>query len=242
MKLVVLFVLLTCGSAFAEPPPVISPIVRAKAEAPRVEQADGGMCLPKEVWHTPPTLLGVLINKPASARESGLVTAMIDGCKRTTKDVADPFMLLALLRLERMYGLPAKYQGIFAATWCVEAAMRLKKHDGSPVMGDWDPVAKVWRAYGPLQMHEWMWSWCGGSARMAQDDVLWSARCWAEHYNRVWKYAEGCSDKFVVAEALVSNFKRYSHMKCDARSKHVQELESWELFRVTGKVGLLKWL
>lgn len=210
----------------AEPPPVIAPIVRRVVLPPEPAAVavlpslgDGPMCeapvvLPGTI---PPSHLGVLIAEPPTDPERAEVERQIDRCARDVRAVADPWLVLALWRLEADLGVPEAARGILGASWCWEAAMRER-----PRAGDHG------RSFGPYQMQAWHWAWCG--ARGPSDDIIEAANCyWARVEDRYRVRTSGCPERvrWRVAEALAANGPRYLPLGCAAESKHWKELQRW---------------
>jgi hypothetical protein len=198
------------GSAIrAEPLPVIAPMPRSP-EPP----ANPPVVLPVNL---PPSQLGVLIAEPPTDLERAEVERQIDRCSRDVRAVADPWLVLALWRLEADLGVPEAARGILGATWCWEAAMREK-----PRAGDHG------QSHGPYQMQAWHWAWCGAAG--PSDDLLEAATCyWARVDDRFRARTAGCPERvrWRVAEALAANGPRYLPLGCAAESRHWQELVRW---------------
>jgi hypothetical protein len=173
-----------------------------------------------------PERLGILLHDLPTQDEREVVVTAIDGCQQTNRRVADPWLALALLRLEADAGAPA---GMLLAAWCREASMRtVSASTGGPIHGDvLDGVA---RAVGPMQMHGWWVRWCGWD-RDRRADLLDSATCYLRRIVDQLDEAEsecGAGDAaWRVAEALAANAPRYASHGCDARSEHWRILESW---------------
>lgn len=188
----------------------------------RTVPQDGPQChaepAPEGPW---PDRLGVLIEAPPTREERTRVVAAIDTCGQTSRAVADPWLVLALGRLEDMRGVPVEARGILAGVWCVEASMRTEAARGGPVRGDIrDGVAT---AHGPMQQQSWMHAWCGMSSAGA-DDLLAAGDCWLLRVESLLDAAReecGAANAWRVAEAMTSNPRKYGHRKCAARtSKH----------------------
>ncbi len=200
-------------------PPIILPVPRATHERwflhpstearPHASPADGPMCME-------PLLVG---EEEISEVERKAVERQIAACSRKPGRHADVWGLLALLRLEEQFGVPAEAHGILGAIVCIESAARQGVH-----RGDWrDGVA---RAHGPLQLHGWAEPVCGLRVG-GRDDLEAGARCyWSRVEARAATVAH-CADRWRVAEALVANAPRYSRWRCRAASAHWREMEAW---------------
>jgi hypothetical protein len=216
-----------------QPPPVIVPPstlderdAHDTGDAGVVDTAEpvpapGPMCLDGSSeavhWDSPPTRLGALLYGAPTEAESEATVALIDGCTQTTRAVADPWLVLALLRLEDDAGAPS---GMLASVWCVEASMRtVAARTSGPIRGDY-LEGEGYRAHGPAQAHGWLRDWCdlhNGEA----DDFLPAFECYLSRaiYMRD-RYALACSDSWAVGEALTANWPAYRAAGCKARSKH----------------------
>lgn len=167
-----------------------------------------------------------LLQDPATELEERTVLAQIAACPRGGVDrVADPFYVLALLRLESDLGVPEEASGILSAVWCIEAAMRLESYDGSDIRGDPRGLKKM--AHGPMQLWPRMRSLCGLTDGGA-DDLFASATC---YWQRVAVRQESTSQKcknnsWQVAEALVANTPKYARNGCAAESAHWRVLNA----------------
>lgn len=181
------------------------------------------MCLPPTA--TPPSHIGVLLQEPPDEEERTSVETQIDRCKRDVKGVADPFLVLAVLRLEDELGVPAEARGILGSVWCMEASMKLEGRDGGPVRGDFHGGTAM--AHGPAQLWPWHRDWCGLTDGGA-DDLLASLTCyWQRVVDRREKRAMNCKDSWRVGEALAANGPKYKSWGCKAKSSHWRELERW---------------
>lgn len=215
-------------------PPIIGDVVRAErpdsASPTRPMKKDvtllspgESMCLPPEP--TPPDHIGVLLQEPISDEERSMVEAQISLCKRDVKNVADPFLVLAVLRLEDELDVPPEARGILGSVWCLEASMKLEGREGGPVRGDYH--GGVAMAHGPAQLWPWHRNWCGLTDGGA-DDLTASLTCyWQRVVERREKRAMGCKNSWQVAEALAANGPRYKSWGCKAKSSHWRELERW---------------
>ncbi len=229
------------NSAHAETrePPLISEISRKGAGDDRpspvavvrpVEKKDvellppeDSMCLPPK--SAPPSHVGVLLQEPPSKEERVFVETQIERCKRDVRLVADPFLVLAVLRLEGELGVPPEARGILGSVWCMEAAMRLEGKEGGPVRGDYH--GGVAMAHGPAQLWPWHREWCGLTEGGA-DDLTASLSCyWQRVVERREKRAMHCEDSWRVGEALAANGPKYKNWGCKAKSSHWRELERW---------------
>lgn len=212
--------------ARAEPPPLIAPIQRAVVPAePAINPEplpDGPMCegysaVPVPLDPPLPSRLGVLLEAPISDAERIEVETQIERCARSVGKVADPWLVLALYRLESDLGVPPEALGILGATWCWESAMRT-----SPRSGD------VGRSHGAFQMQDWLWEWCG--ARGPTMDVLDAATCyWSRVADRFESKGRRCPERarWRVSEALTANGPKYASHGCKAESLHWEELQRW---------------
>ncbi len=238
-RALVLSIFLCTSKSRAESPPPNDPpaidtrslarqLVSPRAEKPAPRKPDptpsGGVCkMPEGPW---PNEVGTLLAEPPSVAESEEVTLQITRCLRSVGAVADPWNVLALVRLEKVLGVPEDARGILGAVWCVEGAMRDEAPTGGPIRGDLlDGEAQ---AYGPFQGHYWLWEWCGLHTAAA-DDLLLAARCyWARVEDRYVTVKGQCgSDDWRVAEALTANGPRYQLYGCKAESQHWRELKTW---------------
>lgn len=168
-----------------------------------------------------PSRLGALLYEEPTQAERALVETAIDGCAWTNRAVADPWLALALVRIEADAGAPP---GLLLAAWCREASMRTQAVKGGPIRGDWhDGIAD---AVGPMQLHAWFRAWCGGSSVEAAD-LIWSATCYLSRILDQIHLAAACPEPWRAAEAWVANSPRYMPLGCRARSKHWETLEGW---------------
>ena len=162
------------------------------------------------------------------------MVTQIEKCSRSVRRVADPFMVLAVYRLEADLGVPDSARGILGAAWCWEAAMRTK-----PRAGD------EGRSYGPFQMMGWFWNRCG---LPMNDNVMYNLPVAATCYMSLVQHFldDGkCPGDFARAQAMAANGKRYGAIGlgtaaafkdpakkqaayCSVRSKHWAELERWK--------------
>lgn len=190
----------------------------APAEAPRVlPRGDGPMCTPELPWGGEPlvpTHMGVLLLEPATEAESREVVHQIKSCSRSVTKVADPFAVLAMLRLERDLGAPA---GFLASAWCWESAMRpvpLARGDGGA-------------SHGFFQMKQWFWDACGlPMTDRVTTDLTMAATCYwgmADHFLQDGR----CPGNVIRAEAMAANGDGYQHWGCKAESRHHKELLRW---------------
>lgn len=216
-----------------EPPPIIVPPTSVTepdardgddvaaidtTEAPTVPQA-GPMCLDGRseavTWGRAPTALGLLLLGEPTPSEREIVTRAIDGCSQTNRAVADPWLVLALVRLADEAGAPPL---MLVSAWCVESSMRTTSaRDDGPIKGD--PDGGVWRARGPLQLHDWWPAWCGG-ASSDRDDLVWSAGCYLRRVVAYLPQFAECPEPWRVSEAMAANARAYAPRGCAARSKH----------------------
>lgn len=165
----------------------------------------------------------LVLELPSDA-ERAEVYAAIDRCDfRTRWDLVDPWMVLALLRLEHRLLIPEEHKGLLPAVWCIEASMRTESRAGGPILGDYRDGYPI--SQGPFQIQKWMARDCGGTPE-DRHDLLWAARCWVTRIHRVVPKAERyCSKRvWVVAEAMVSNPRKY-RWDCRATSKHYSLLK-----------------
>ena len=175
----------------------------------------------------PPTHLGVLLQEPATEGERDTVERAMQACaslRGPVRRVADPFLVLALVRLEAELGAP---MGLFAATYCVEVSMRAEgRHDGRH-LGDWWNGRPL--AAGPLQLHEGVWLGVCGGTPDAPHDLLWAAGCYWQNVQRVLEVRgfEHCRarDRLRAAEAAASNVRKYG-LRCDSVSAHWRVMEA----------------
>lgn len=183
-----------------------------------------------------PSQYDVLVYDPPTAEEYAAVEAAIANCgKRTSSAIADPYKVLALIRLEPVLSIPKELRGIFNAIWCIEASMRSEAKHGGPILGDGGT------SFGPMQMKKGMVTACitrhglkTDDAAQAPHDLIWAATCWAARIHATYpKAVVQCPDRpWPVAEAMISNYARYSIVKpngsraydCTAASKHYRLL------------------
>lgn len=232
-----LSLMLSSHVAFAssEPPPLIGEMPRpTRIALPNGAPKDGPMCQPPVVEIQPSTILpdrmGVLLQATPTEAEQQFVDRALTACESLrgpVRLVADPFQVLALLRLEQDLGIPADAHGIIVAAWCVETSMKARPGKGKQFLGDFrDGVAL---ASGSFQLHENVWAITCNGTRNAPHDLLWAAGCW---WSQVLKAADkarrvsGCaeSDLLRVAEAAASNVRRYG-WRCNSKSSHWQMLD-----------------
>lgn len=201
-------------------PPVILEVSRSPVP---VTDRSADVCAEPVIDHAAPTRLGVLLYEPASQVERELVVRAIDGCTQTTRAVADPWLALALARIEADAGAPP---GLLLAAWCREASMRtVGARTGGPIHGDW--LDGVPRAIGPMQLHGWFRAWCGGGPDEAAE-LIWSANCYLSRIIATLPRAAECGvNQWRAAEAWTANSPRYIPLGCAAESQHWQILESW---------------
>lgn len=242
MKFLLVALTLTFQSAaYATPPeitrgvpPAITPAkISAPASDPVSPPRDGPMCSVPEIDSGNPSYLTVLLQEPATPFESALVSVQLDQCSRKARKVADPFLLLAMLRLEDDLGVPPSARGIFGAAWCWEAAFR-----AVPRVGD------EGRSHGIFQMGAWFWSRCNlPVAPHVVYDIPTAARCYAsvvQHFLDDGK----CPGNYARAEAMAANGRKYHQIAtgrasffkdeakksaayCSVRSLHWEELMRW---------------
>jgi len=178
----------------------------------------------------------VLVDEPPSEEEYKAVEAAIARCgKKTHHTIADPYKVLALIRLEEVMSIPKELRGIFNAIWCIESSMRSESKDGGLILGDGGT------SFGPMQMKKGMVETCinrhglyADDPRDAPHDLIWAATCWAARIHTAYHKAKvQCPNRpWPVAEAVISNYARYSIVKpngsraydCSASSKHYKLL------------------
>lgn len=202
------------------PSPKVASGPRERSPEPRhVAPADGPMCMSTsydEVSYAPAlySRLAVLLTEPPTEAERIEVATQIASCKRgvglqtkgawhrqgveVDKQAGNPFLVLAMVRLEAELGVPPEAKGILGAAWCIEAAMRSKPRPGDEG-----------HSLGPFQMQGWFWDTCKLPVR---DDVTYdlpiAATCYwsmVEHYLSDGK----CPGNVRRAEAMAANGKRY---------------------------------
>jgi hypothetical protein len=184
-----------------------------------------------------PSQYDVLVYDPPTEEEYEDVEAAIAMCgKRTTRAIVDPFKVLALIRLEHALDFPSELRGIFNAIWCIESSMRSEAKDGGLILGDGGT------SFGPMQMKKQMVQTCitrhdlfADDPREAPHDLMWAAKCWAARIMAIYpKAAKQCPGRpWPVAEAMISNYSRYSikhkdgtrTYNCTASSKHYKLLK-----------------
>lgn len=217
-------------------PPIIVPIKKTKkvilSEVKNVQPIDGPMCSDDIYLDAiePPTYMGVLLEETASEQERIALNKAITTCNsigRASEKTTDPYLGLALLRLEKELDTPP---GLLLSTWCIEVSMKDKgRHDG---LFYGDILNGVYRASGPFQLHENVWNnSCNGTSD-APHDLLWAARC---YYSRVLEASEkakkmtSCKKGFLhIGEAAISNIRKYG-WSCNAKSKHWKLMEMMKL-------------
>jgi hypothetical protein len=219
-------------------PPLISEISRKGgadrlppiAAVRKIEKKDTKLLSPEDSMclfpsPTPPSHIGVLLQEPINDEERALVEVQINRCKRDVRGVADPFLVLAVLRLEKELDVPPEARGILGSVWCIEAAMRVEGKEGGPVRGDYHGGTAM--AHGPAQLWPWHRDWCGLTDGGA-DDLVASLTCyWQRVVDRREKRAMNCEDSWRVGEALAANGPKYKSWGCKAKSSHWRELERW---------------
>ena len=172
-----------------------------------------------------PDRTGVLLQDPPTDEERRMIEIQLEHCKRDVRGVADPFLMLAVLRFEEEIGVPDEARGILNAVWCIEAAMKLEDKDGGPIRGDWHGGHA--NAHGPAQLWSWHRNWCG-LAEGGADDLYASLGCyWQRAEDRREKRAMGCIDTWRVGEALAANGIKYKPHGCKAQSSHWKEMKKW---------------
>lgn len=172
-----------------------------------------------------PDHLGLLMSEVPTPEESEIVSRQINLCRRDVETVADPYLVLAVLRLEDQLGVPPEARGILASVWCIEASMKMEGRNGGPIRGDYHHG--VARAHGPAQLWAWHRNWCGLTEGGA-DDLVASLTCyWQRAVDRREKRALDCEHSWRVGEALAANGPRYKRQGCKAKSVHWEEMESW---------------
>ncbi len=223
------------ASASSEPPPLIGEIARpARVALPTTAPQDGPMCQREaadiEASSILPDRMGVLLEATPTQAEQHFVDRALTACESLrgpVRRVADPFQVLALLRLEQDLGIPDEARGIIVAAWCVETSMKARPGKGKQFLGDFrDGVAL---ASGSFQLHENVWAITCNGTRNAPHDLLWAAGCW---WSQVLKAADkarrvsGCPEEDIlrVAEAAASNIRRYG-WRCNSKSSHWQMLD-----------------
>ena len=183
-----------------------------------------------------PSQYDVLVYDPPTEEEYRAVEAAIAMCgKKTHPTIVDPHKVLALIRLEEVLSIPKQLRGIFNAIWCIESSMRSESKDGGLILGDGGT------SFGPMQMKKGMVHACidrhgiyADNPRTAPHDLIWAATCWAARIHAVYHKAKAqCPNRpWQVAEAVISNYARYSIVKpngvraydCSASSKHYKLL------------------
>lgn len=214
--------------AKAEAPPVITSM-RNAAPKPTAKpkfsdkELKGQRCFPPEA----PGLdyKELLLDQDVTPEEFKLLEVALYSCKRQVWRVADPVVMLALLRHESEMGVPPEARGITLATWCIEGAMRTQASDGGPLRGDYrDGVAM---AHGPFQLWPWQREWCGLADGEADDPLVAASCYWKRVSDRREARAMNCENSWRVGEALASNGPKYLPYGCAAKSAHWAELERW---------------
>lgn len=172
-----------------------------------------------------PDRTGVLLQDPPTDEERRMIEVQLDHCKRDIRGVADPFMMLAVLRYEEEIGVPDEARGILGAVWCIEASMLTHGRDGRPIRGDWQGSHA--NAHGPAQLWAWHRNWCG-LAEGGADDIYTALGCyWKRVEDRRSHRAMGCIDTWRVGEALTANGIKYKPHGCKAQSSHWKEMKKW---------------
>lgn len=183
-----------------------------------------------------PSQYDVLVYDPPTKEEYDAVEAAIATCgRRTSRATVDPLKVLALIRLEPILSIPDELRGIFNAIWCIESSMRSESRHGGPILGDGGT------SFGPMQMKKGMIDTCikrhgiyADDPKKAPHDLIWAATCWAARIHTIYPKAQAqCPRRpWPVAEAMISNYARYSIVKpdgsraydCTAASKHYRLL------------------
>lgn len=178
----------------------------------------------------------VLVYDPPTEEEYKAVEVAIAKCgKKTHHTIVDPHKVLALIRLEEVLSIPKELRGIFNAIWCIESSMRSESKDGGLILGDGGT------SFGPMQMKKGMVETCinrhgvyADDPKAAPHDLIWAATCWAVRIHTAYHKAKvQCPSRpWPVAEAVISNYARYSIVKpngsraydCSASSKHYKLL------------------
>lgn len=163
--------------------------------------------------------LALLVAQPATEAESRFVERIIDDCPTASRGFIDPFDVLALLRLENDFGVPANARGILPAWACLEAGFRS------------DAVGDRGAAVGVMQLHEsWLSVLVTGrpGQRVMVDwrrDIYASAVALIVGIERQMKAARQCRDPWRVAEAIVA---RPPHrLDCAAETAHWKLASRW---------------
>lgn len=208
------------NSARAELPTVEWERRAAPPPAPLVNGANLMCVAPAPVVAPPPTPFGLLILDPATEQERRQVETAITGCAWADPRIADPFVALALLRLEQEADAPF---GLLLSVWCRESSMRTQTRLGKRIRGDWHDGAPD--SFGPFQLQRPFIAACGGDTDRA-DDPVWAANC---YLSRVLLRLPGvdCPDTWRVAEARVANAPKYLPRGCRAESEHWKIRKEW---------------
>jgi hypothetical protein len=220
------------------PPPLIEGVVQPRLAMP---SGDGPMCQapdPTAAEAILPDRMGVLLEAPATEHERRFVDRALTACESLrgpVRLVADPFQVLALVRLEHDLGIPESARGILVGAWCVETSMKARPSQGKHFLGDWHEGVAL--ASGSFQLHETGWGKTCRGTEAAPHDLLWAASCWWYQVLKAEKKARrvsGCSDKAMlrVAEAAASNVRRYG-FDCRSKSGHWQVMEQMRAIRAS---------
>lgn len=181
--------------------------------------------------HLPPTLLGVLLEPPPTQVESEAVDIVLSTCPNGKPD---PWVVLAILRLERNLDVPPEHRGILVATACVESGFATREG----LHGD------SGHALGMTQLHEPLAAWCidGDVSRTPRqwyeamtwqgvdwrDNWLFSVMCYLMHIERNLATAtKKCGEEAAwrVSESMVASPAR--KWRCTAQSAHWTLMETW---------------
>lgn len=220
-------------ASWGDPPPLIGALKRPARENV-VNRGDGPMCKASDPASTSdpilPDRMGVLLEETPTEDERAFVERALSACSNLRGPVhlvADPFQVLALLRLEDDLAIPDSARGILVAAWCIETSMKARPSNGKQFLGDWQDGVAL--ASGSFQLHQNVWAKTCRGTEAAPHDLLWAASCW---WSQVLKAADkarrvtGCRDPDMlrVGEAAASNVRRYG-FRCKSKSAHWQMME-----------------
>lgn len=224
-----------CGASFeactnnaraSGPPPLIDVSPLKQQSADRQDLGDGPMCSGE--WRGPwPDELNALLTDEATVEERENVeraVAVCGGFRGPVHRVADPFAVLALLRLEAAIRAPT---GLLLATWCIESAMRTEGRHGGRILGDYRDGVPL--ASGPFQLLEGVWSGTCGGTPDSPHNLIFAARCYWQNVLRVVPKVRQCGKNGLkAAEAGASNVRKYG-LRCDSASAHWKVMKAMRL-------------
>lgn len=181
-----------------------------------------------------PDDLGVLLEAPILDAERDAVQVALDTCRHAS-NATDPWVVLAIIRMERALDVPPEHRGLLVATACVESGFTTR----AGLHGDGG------HALGMMQIHEPLAAWCidGDVVRTPRqwyeamtwggvdwrDNWLFSVWCYLAHIERNLATATrkcGADAAWRVSESMVASPAR--NWRCTAQSAHWTLMETWQ--------------